>query len=429
MSNVLPNGYIPVIPQKVLISTLLRLPKSLLVELMYLWPKVKKTQPHSTKSSNQRDLNREVSEKAKAIRKDASKWQKRKIVQQILHYWPKGPNLLQLSQTDCQLIVDRPNSYTWIYSTAKDTTGNDVPISLNPQVFLNNLSKDLSALFMTHIYVCRHPTYPLIITRVQVFDLNPMAAKGQSSSRPHISSHRPYFVAIPLNSPHIIHTPGNDVVSNIVLQAVERSLPRTRHVVRLVTNEDQKPIRSLDSMHILKGVSRFGNSLGAWAPYADGLADMLPLKSIEHHPELQPKIEKQDPKDKIRTIANLRFKGSATGKVESESLFENTKSSKKRRAVDANYSDDELDDTNGPKTEFSSIAPIQYAEFVVKDTLDDTPYSFTLKLTGTDVFAGLHELAVLEDPIVDAATIPNWLTGEEGQSHGTVRNGHFTPLS
>ena len=42
-------------------------------------------------------------------------------------------------------------------------------------------------------------------------------------------------------------------------------------------------MKSIQSMHILKGCNRSGNSLGIWTPYADGTVDMLPLGAIEDH--------------------------------------------------------------------------------------------------------------------------------------------------
>ena len=53
-------------------------------------------------------------------------------------------------------------------------------------------------------------------------------------------------------------------------------------------------------MNILKGNSRFGNSLGIWTPYADGTVDMLPLGAIEHH-----QVFKQQEKKKIRQMTRM----------------------------------------------------------------------------------------------------------------------------
>lgn len=463
--NVLPNSYIPVLSKKVLTNVLSRLPKSSLIELINLWPKLVNTQPQTNHKSDkgiQKRINEKVLKTVQQFKSSPNKWPKRKIIDIVLiEFWPNGLNLLQLSQVDCQLIVDHPNTHSWILSTIKDSKERESSILLNPQKFLDTLAKDLSALFMTNIYVCRHPLFPLIIIRIQVFDIQPMLSSGDLK-RPHISSHKPYFLAVPLNSPHIIHSPGDDMVTNIVLQAVERSLPQSpRNLLKLETPKNQKPIRSLESMHILKGSSRFGKSLGIWAPYADGSADILPLNSLEKHDLFQKNVHKNQNDNeedrnlhKLKKNANLRFKGSRDGKLISEKLFDDDRPLKKRKTnllYNLNNSDDEgdLEINSNKKHEFSSITPIQYAEYVIKDRVhnshinssinqgesdeDENYCTIKLKLTGLDVFAGLHELSVLttneDEAVVNPSTIPGWLTGEEGQSCGEVKDGRFIPIS
>lgn len=468
--NVLPNTYIPVLPKKVLNNILSRLTRSSLLELMYIWPKLMNTQPHIDKGQSkykQKELNKKILREVSEIKHATSKFPKRKIIDKLLfEYWSNGLNLLQLSQVDCQLLVDRPNAYYWILSTVKDMNNKEVPVLLNPKTFLDQLAKELNLLYMTYIYVCRHPVFPLIIIRIQVFDLQSINASN-NANRPHISSHRPFFLAVPMNSPHIIHSTGNDIVARIVLQAVERNIPQNpRNLLRLETSPNQKPIRSLESMHILHGNSRFGNSLGIWTPYADATVDMLPLGPPEKHNLLQEKDDTENEDDdknddaslkKLKQIANLRFKGSINGKIKSEKLFDDIVrpgNPKKRRTrmYDSNFdSGDEEEGTEGFKSgrnEFTSVAPIQYSEFLIKDeintnskvenvnllnqneTEDDKFSLITMKLTGLDVFAGLHEISTKTtnktEMIIDPAAIPSWLTGEEGTSCGVIKEGKFS---
>ena len=468
--NVLPNTYIPVLPKKVLNNVLSRLTRSSLLELMYIWPKLLNTQPHIDKGQNkykQKELNKKVLREVNEIKHATSKFPKRKIIDKLLfEYWSNGLNLLQLSQVDCQLLVDRPNAYYWILSSVRDMDNKEVPVLLNPKTFLDQLAKELNLLYMTYIYVCRHPVFPLIIIRIQVFDLQPINASN-NANRPHISSHRPYFLAVPMNSPHIIHSTGNDIVAKIVLQAVERNIPQNpRNLLRLETSPNQKPIRSLESMHILHGNSRFGNSLGIWTPYADDTVDMLPLGPPEKHNLLQEKNESENEDDddnddiglkKLKQIANLRFKGSINGKLKSEKLFDDNERAgnlrkRRTRMYDSNLnSSDDEEGTEGFKSgrnEFTSVAPIQYSEFIIKDEIktkdkvenanplhqnemeEDNFSRITMKLNGLDVFAGLHEISTKTtnktDMIIDPATIPCWLTGEEGTSCGVIKEGKFS---
>lgn len=432
--NTLPSTYIPVLEDTVLANVLTRLPRQSLVELCNKWPRMVNTQPHLNRSGlTQRQWNKVVMVESNKFKTDKKKYPKRKIIDHmVLDYWSNGLNVLQLSQIDCQLIVDKPNSHGWILSKVKErVSGKEVPIQLEPKKFLDMLSKDLNAMFMSYIYVCRHPKLPLIIIRLQVFDLQAVKT-SRTSNRPHITSNRPYFVAIPINSPYIIHTVGNDLVTNILLQVVERNLPQTAsNILTLETDMRQKPLRSLESMHILHGNSRFGNSLGPWTSYADCTIDASPLASLESHNTLnKPAAADLD----IKLAANLKFKGSLQGNIKSSKLFDDIQPNKRRKKRSSLYiteEDDRFDENEKLESdEFASIAPIQNAEFLIQEKFNDDNYSsITLKLAGTDVFAGLHQLSVSseqeEHMILNPYEVPSWLTGEEGKSCGTVKDGMY----
>lgn len=438
-TNVLPNTYVPVLSPKVTHSILSRLPKKSLCELIVAWCKVPKTQPVYHKKDNygnsksQDELNAAVT----TLAREASGITKKKLVDLLVfRFWPNGLNLLQLSQVDSQILVDRPNAFLWIKSTVKDSLGSEVPILLLPEKFLKSLVAELSQLYLTYVYVCRHPRIPLYLIRVQVFDLQSINM-SISSMRPHIASRRPYFLAIPFNSPHIIHSPGSDMVTQLVLQCVQRTLPQNpNNLLALDTDLDQKPIQLLESMHILNGCSRFRKSLGIWTPYADGTADVLPLtpvemytagdKENEHVGEKETNPVGQKERTPLKTIANLRFKGSVDGKLKSTKLFDDNKSF----AIRARTEDE--DELMEAPSEYASITPVQYAEFTIRDSIknDGEEAAIKLKFSGADVFAGLHELSVMTNDkakmVVDPATIPGYLTGEEGESCGEVLNSKFT---
>lgn len=438
LKNVLPNTYVPVLSKKILAAVLNRLPKLSIVALVLLWPKLKNTQPHLP----QENAMVSVKEYCRQIRDDSrdmksSKWKKSLIVDKILYeYWSEGLNLLQLAHIDCQLIVDNPNAYFWVLSVVKDAWGHEVPLALDPATFLYQLARHLAEIFMCYIYVCTHPDMPLVIIRVQVFDLLPGLQARSRVERPHITSHKPFFLAIPMNSPNVIHTPGNDLVADTVLLVVETSLPQNpRNVLRLERSNSQKAVRSLESMHILKGSSRFANCMGAWAPYADGVADVSPLASSDAHlANLEGSgLKKSDSGEQnVEKLANIRFKGTASGKIVSERLYDHNKPLKARKRHNEDPEDGRrvrLRDRN----EYRSIAPIRYAEFELQeqyDDGDDEPSHVVVKLVGTDVFAGLHELAVTnqgtESAVVDPSKLPGWLTGEEGLSCGIVKDGKFS---
>lgn len=401
----------------VTVNILQRLLRYTLVELMNKWPKIINTQPHLNSDLHQRQWNKLVLLEVSKYREDRTN--KRKIIDKVFEYWSNGLNLLQLSQIDCQLIVDKPNSYSWILSIVKDSRGKETPLILDPKKFLDMLSRDLNFIFMTHIYVCKHPKLPLILIRIQVFDLQTVSS-SKNSNRPHISSNRPFFLAIPNGSPYIIHSPGKDLVSEIVMQVVERNLPQVpNNLISIHTDYKQNLVKSLEAMNVLYGNSRFSNSLGAWTSYADSTIDISPLNDLDNHKLLNDKENVYG----IKEIANLRFKGNSLGKLASEFLF-NESPKRKKRKVHENEEEEEV-----VKDEFSSLAPVQNAEFLIQENYGDEYSNITLKLSGPDVFAGLHELSVQSEEkelmILDAQEMPSWLTGEEGRSHGTVRDGLY----
>lgn len=470
---ILPNNYIPVMGKNVLQTILSRLPRKSLLELIQTWPKIKSTQAQASEGDSEHErriLNTRILKEAKLWADGSKKFSKRKIIDKIVfEYWKNGLSLLQLSQIDCQLIVDRPNAFQWVHSTARDSHGKELAILLDPKKFLHMLAADLSHLYLTYIYVCRHSKLPMVIVRIQLFDLQAFS-KSEVMGRPHISSHRPYFLAIPANSPHVIHTLTSDLASNIILQSVEKNLSLDRrNVLHLVTNPEERLVRSLEAMHIFYGNSRFSNSLGMWTPYAQGSVDILPLGRTKDHSclsNVKQTLENTntDKKEEMREIARRRFKGVFEIDRKTTKLFdvpEKIKNKHSRKEVNnrtctlnlpSHEEEEEEEEANKDiadaynsnsiqPNEFSSIAPVQFIEFTLNEKLPiidkqaaneelhsgEKRSSLRLRFTGSDIFAGLHELAtkVTDDSriILDPTKIPSWLTGEEGANSGMVKDG------
>ena len=446
--NILPNTYVPYLGHKVLYNILDRLSKNSILQFIILWTKLKNTQPKPPSKYTQQGFNKKIIKEVNEFRKSINRTPKRKLIDKIIfEYWTQGLNLLQISQIDCQLIVDKSNStQSWIYSTVKDMHDKIVPISINPREFLDNLVKNLSSLYLSYIYICKHPKLPIILIRIQVFDLNGM----DITEKPHIISHKAYFFGIFINSPHVVHSINNDaMVHGIVMEAFERSVPQSKNnLLKLITPENQFPVKSIQSMHILKGCDRFGNSLGIWTPYADGTVDMLPLGAVEDHQVSKNEVSEAGVENeagtaeninslklqRLKKIANLRFKGSLTGNKQTS----NEQPKLQQQDEDTNP-DQAANEGHINDTEFDSIAPIQYAEFILREKTtvarteksidDDGRTNIKFKITGSDVFGGLHELSVKstepEEIILNPEEVPNWLTGEEGATFGEIRNGNF----
>jgi len=456
--GILSNSYVPPLEPRVLVKELAKLSTKSLYNIVELWLALPITQPIPTKrqrrkGKTQADIVKGAKEIVKMLQSTSSA-KKRKLIDRIMvDFYPEGLNTLQLAQLDIQLMIEKPKLYSWVSSTAKiaqKTESNeeledslqDFILSLDAQSFLDHLIKNLSNLYLTHIYISRHPKLPLIIIRIQMYEYvhrkhhkrAKIITQGKRNN-PDIASRKPYYLAIPTSSPNIIHSASNedDLASKLILQAVEITISSSLRQVRLIKNNNP-PVKTLEAMNILAGVSRYGNMLGSWAPYADGIVDIGPLGQIESHIILNPDITGiYDGKDtsergKRKTIAALRFKGT-TGKAPDKKPHPQLND---KHQHDKDHGESE-DDTE--TSEYASIVPLQTGEFYIQNQLKkkknlrviETAPSVRLRLFGKDVFAGLHELAV--EGVIDPVKIPSWLTGEEGLSRGIIKNGQFQKIN
>ncbi|ODV94978.1 hypothetical protein PACTADRAFT_59656 [Pachysolen tannophilus NRRL Y-2460] len=461
--GILSNTYIPQTIPLVTSKILLKLNRNSLFDLCLFWCKWSTiTRP----LKNPDEVYQEILEMQQKLSSSKSK---RKLIDNILsEYWSKGLNLLQISQIDIQNLIDKPlNFNNWCSMTAKTThNSKNFIINLNSQKFLNDLIKNLSNLYLSHIYISKHPHYPLILIRIQVFDYSISPAYSGGKRHKHIIvSRRPFFLAIPLNSPHIIHSieNENDLVSSLVLQSIENCLSNSIRQVRLFKDDDESSVKTLETMFLFKGNSRFSNCLGSWAPYADGTVDISPFGKTTDHFEVN-KSRIYDDSTVVgnenenmalierRKIANLRFKGTELP-LESERLFEDDRPLRKKikKSIAAKNEDDEGEGENDdvedneeqqeePKINpYKSIAPVQSVHFKLKYLQPATELaaemeaeaepeiehgreaegpSIDIRMDGNDVFGGLHELAV--KGILDPVKMPGWLTGENGNKYVNV---------
>jgi central kinetochore subunit Mis15/CHL4 len=157
--------------------------------------------------------------------------------------------------------------------------------------------------------------------------------------------------------------------------------------------------------------------MGAWAPYADNSVDTSPLGDTTNHVLASENASVQPvatPLQELKTIANLRFKGTKDGAYKSEKLFDDDEGSKPKRW---HGDDDDEAEENPTTSEFTSIAPLQHVSFVLKEPIEKSGDESAIKITlaGSDVYAGLHELSVAtadeNEMVLDPRSIPNWLTG------------------
>ncbi|CCH43280.1 Central kinetochore subunit CHL4 [Wickerhamomyces ciferrii] len=428
MSHALRNSFIPKRSPTVISRILSRLSLDSLLNLCLLWCSMPITYPQLLQDQlDELEQTKEeyVQEFIDQIKhwKDKRTITKRKVIDRLLvDIYPYGLNLLQYAQIDSQLIVEKQSNYLyWQVSKLLDSKNQNYILNLHsPQNFLESLVGNLSKFFMNHIYISNHPYYPLIIIRIQIFDLihqqnTPQIQKISNS----LISRKPFFLALPQNSSNLIHSPISidDQTSQIILQCISSSLSTSTSQIRIL-QQDKTPqlLKNLESLHILSGNSRFKESLGAWAPYADGNIDISPFDDVQDHHTLQKTALKdgddEEEGSRIAKISKLRFRGTLN-ELKSKQLFEGTK---KRKL-------DEDDEEETLKNGFKSIAPVQQVEFNIKQDFKTQRPKLKLKLHGNDVFAGLFELC--SKGKINPEDIPGWLTGEEGYQNGDVIDGIF----
>ncbi|KAI5961549.1 CHL4 [Candida theae] len=380
----LPDTYIPKYSVEYLSRSLERLTTESLYQLCLRWTKSQHTQPQLPKDTiyTHQGFCNKLTKDIKALQKNPQT-EKSDIIRKIIYeYWSSGLNLLQHAQLDSQLILDDFGDFGWTYSIIKDGDGKEVCSQIDIPSFTKNIVSRVNELYLTHVYVFKHPQLPAHVVRIQVFDLN--SRQGLlDSSQPQVSPHAPFLICTPSESPYIFHSEiSDDVFHKLILKTIELCLPENDKIpVKLVTSE-QKPIQSLASIHALKGNSRLGKSLGVWSQYAHGHVDTGPLGDLDQHSTLQEHFNggSGSPETKLDEIASLRYQGFITDGHTSN------RSSRKR---DFSVVESEMVPT---RSQFASHTPLQHTEFLIQEPINSNVPSrsnIKLKLFGSDRM-GLH---------------------------------------
>ena len=558
-SGILSNSYIPPLRAAQLERELQKLPPDSLYSLTHVWLSIPATKPVPDASQKKQgytkdSLSRELIKKLESLKNIKAKVNmKRKLVNTILvEFYPRGLNTLQLAQIDVQLLVDKPSVNSWVSSTAKVvSSASDIPedgdktrekkldhlsnytFSLDSQLFLDNFVLNLSNLFLTHVYISRHPHYPLILIRVQMYNYsyrrpvdstsntiisdlinssldrtaklkfeqdfqrivnnksdskrdkavkNGVQRQIQIQNKPQIIPHKPFYILLPISSPHVIHTPpvGDSVGTKLIMQTLETTLSYTnvrreaqksntglsssvltKTKIKIFPDSDvPTPIRNLEAIFTLKGISRFGSSMGPWTPYADDLVDIGVFGNELRHQALQPEQyvdlgpgEDSDTGQAERErVAALKFKG-CKWRAKSKEFSSTQDKENYEQGTQGEHDFPNSDQVDGTREvvndAYASVVPIHECNFEIENTLShffrqrqrkasvqkkpkrgaaakdskDSYFRFKLSLFGSDVFGGLHELAVNE--YVNPYETPDWLTGESGTIGGVVKTGRF----
>ncbi|GAV55033.1 hypothetical protein ZYGR_0AS03560 [Zygosaccharomyces rouxii] len=411
----LSDDFIPKQDRKVLLKKLGRLPLTVLCHLVEHWS-------HKYASANGMNPDELAHIMSGYLKRRAN----RKIVvtRILLEFWPQGLSLYQLAQIDSHTLVQRPNFLFWKSMTAIDPNGVKKVLNVDPDSFVHNLKQDIHRLYLSHIYIFKHLELPSIICRIQLFEPHSMVEK---EGKPDLVSRSPYYVVFPMNSPNVIHSADDDSYAQLILQSVQRTIAERDPIV--LRQNDDPPMKSLEVMHILKGVSRYSNSLGPWSKYADADFDISPLDDYENHISVKGKrvvagaYDDDDPESERQRLENimLRFKGSKKG-VRAKKAYEVQRFNSRVRHLQKDVSKTDTADT---VSKYASLVPVSKVNFVDKQDLsnDRGQVSIRFKFRGSDVFGGLHELC--DEGSIDIEKVPGWLTGENGLDSGTILNNEF----
>ncbi|KAH3680650.1 hypothetical protein WICMUC_000207 [Wickerhamomyces mucosus] len=350
------------IPNVSTYKTLSKLSGQSLINLLKLWQ-----DNELTKVNNQKLLTKFL----QTYYKDNSSkkiYKKRQIIDKFIEFYPKGLNLLQISQIDIKWIKETLN-LLWF----KSMSNKFLKIGSFNDEFIIKLSNQISKFYLNHIKLEKIDNQFLIL-RIQLFDLN--SSSSLSSSLNFFKTQSPIFIIIPQNSKNLIHNNSNSL--NIIFQSLSKILD----IDFQNSISNQNYFKSLNS--ILKLNSIQTQNLGIWNIYNSNSIDISPFDDLSKHDTLNLNNIKNlnNLNEKFKEISWLRFKSSSVIK---------------------RPNDDQLD-------YYKSKIPFQFKTFQLQNKFINS-ININLKLKGNDIFAGIHELTDLG--YLNVETLPNWLTGED----------------
>lgn len=302
----------------------------------------------------------------------------------LTRYWPHGLNLYQLSDIDFNMLIAHPLRFKWNSMTMYKSTTEKIRPHYNIPQIISELSNQLSNYYLSYI-TSRHSSGQNVeYIRLQFFE---RSATHHHDRQHKLLSRSPYYIALldDQELPFIIHTAGEDPTSKLIMETFKKILSDSSpYTIKFRRNEPPKEsIKSIGKVLQSCSTSRNDNALGRWSQYGDGKFEVSPLNNIDAHGSMKGKKIRIDDNE---AKSMLKFKGSTEYPNGCES-----------------------------QTAVSKVA------FQLKDPNDDITIGF--KFHGSDVFGGIHQLCNQE--LIDVDKVPGWLSGENGASSGTIKNGDF----
>ena len=456
-----------------LVKTLSRLSRTSLINLALKWLETEDNPALHPYLESNRNIDEEAEEDylytpAKDIRELRmiyehlinEKGTKREIIDRILDGdWRRGISLQQLAMIDFQHLQDNDTAFRWtalklvpLHNSehSNDTTidsfkprkrrrtTQDPPIypQIQPATFVSTLSDEISTLVKAHYHishVSRSSTSSLPILRLHVSD-SPYTHTTPKDSNLFLESARALYIALPPSCPYIYvalsgpaastnrkdastATTKMDIASlkRTVLEAVPKALSRPHS--RWSLEPTNLMAKSLTTICALRGNERSGASGGAFSIFSEGEVDTSPLDPRVDGNEEKKELKVQNTKRKRKILAERDSNINAADVVMNVAKRFGVVGVQEDTAKQANS----IEPVQTLKTSKNPSAPALDRVSVRIESDKPEAMQFNLTFNGTDVFAGLRQLAELGG--IDTKKMPSWMTGEEGASLITVRDG------
>jgi central kinetochore subunit Mis15/CHL4 len=410
-----------VIPYSPLLRRLLtRLSKGSLLELVFRWLDTT-TVDLSQGEDGEDDEDLEMYtvrgvyqeyEKSKRVRA-------KEVVERIVeHEWRGGLTLLQIAEVDYRCLfpcvfslsifiihpdgscfvaeidlVDHPSTHKWTAAILSPVGSGSAssPPHFYPATFTHTLQSLLRPMVVPHYFTARHPTLPLTLLRLQLHD------PASASALTFPPAKRIFWLAFPEGAGRYVYYnigTGADSLRDVVRQSIADAVSRAH--ARFELRPANLSARTLEAVAFYKGCGGGeGGMVGAWSIYLEGGADGGVLDSQRM---VQEKVE-EDVVDQVaakrRKIAEGRFGNGAT----------------------------EGDGTALEKVEFRLDERFPGGDEDNDDEEEFRP-KVTVRFEGSHVFAGIRSM-VEQGVGFDGLKMPGWITGEEGVTVGTIKDGRL----
>ncbi|CAG8015950.1 unnamed protein product [Penicillium salamii] len=354
---------------------------------------------------------------------------KREVLERILEGdWRNGITLRQLAMADLRYMDDHPASLRWTalelsrigkQPQSPDWSGS-VP-RMQAATFVQALQHEISPLVKAHYHLARSATLPLTFLRIFVVD-SPYQLPAQPAEV-FADSSRVIYVAFPDSCPFIytsitasasktapsISSVATDTrtLQRLVRDAIPKALSRPQ--ARFTLNATSLAAKNLPTLLALRGPGRSTASNGAFSIFADAALEGSPL---DPRPANTVTPEEHIGIDSVK--GGLDRESSKRKLAESVALSPISK--KRHMAIQSRFGTG------------SSLAPAPLDRLDIRlldrpggDDDEDALPAVSLTFSGSNVIGGLRKLAELG--VVDPERMPSWMTGEEGVSVATVRDG------